>query len=542
LVCTFITIHIVLTKLEKEGKITKEQYKHLYPTSEITPRIYCPPKIHKKDNPLRPVVDYTGSITYNTARAIADLLNPMVGNTEHHIKDSKDLTDKLKNTKIKDNHILVSHDVVSLFTKVPMPEAMKVIETRIKEDTTLKDRTNLEPEDIIDLLKFVCEGTFFAFQGQIYEQIFGTPMGSPVSPVVANLFMEHLEQKVMSTCPDDIKPQFWIRYVDDIMEAIPAGKLDELTNFLNTVDETGNIKFTHEEEEQNKLPMLDVLAHRQEDGTIKTTVYRKKTHTDQYLNFDSHHPIYQRLGVARTLLDRANNIVTEKDDKTVEEKHIAEALKQNKYPKWTIKTTKQAIENKEKKTTQKNKDQEKSKGQVILPYIQGTTEKLIKIYKNYGIRSAVRPATTLRKELVHPKDKIPTEKTTGCVYKVPCINCDKVYIGETSRSLKTRINEHKDDVDKNSQTRYTRANRKSSQTEQHKSAITDHTSRENHVIDWDNVRPIVKETHTRSRQIHESIQIRKHKNNMNRDEGAYQLSKTYNWLLGHSGVLPPSHF
>ena len=127
-----------LTKLEKEGKITKEQYKSLYPTSEITPRIYCPPKIHKKDNPLRPVVDYTGSITYNTARAIADLLNPLVGNTEHHIKDSKDLTEKLRNTKIKDDHMLVSHDVVSLFTKVPIPEALKVIETRLKEGKTLR--------------------------------------------------------------------------------------------------------------------------------------------------------------------------------------------------------------------------------------------------------------------------------------------------------------------------------------------------------------------------------------------------------------------
>ena len=247
-------------------------------------------------------------------------------------------------------------------------------------------------------------------------------------------------------------------------------------------------------------------------------------------------------GVVRTLLDRANTIVTDQQDKAAEEKHIENALKQNNYPKWTIKTTRKAIQDKEKKTkTKKNeKDQSKSKGQVILPYLKGTTEKLIKIYKGYGIRSAVRPATTLRKELVHPKDKIPQDKTTGCVYKVLCRNCEKVYIGETSRCLETRIKEHRDDVQKNSQTRFTRANRKTSQTEQHKSAITDHVCQENHVINWEGVKPLVKETHTRARQIQEAIQIRKNKNNMNRDEGAFQLSRTYNWLLDDSGVLPSS--
>ena len=71
----------------------------------------------------------------------------------------------------------------------------------------------------------------------------------------------------MRTCPAQMKPQFWYRYVDDILESIPSGKLDELTAFLNSVDQTGNIKFTHEQEENNELPMLDVLAQRQEDGT-----------------------------------------------------------------------------------------------------------------------------------------------------------------------------------------------------------------------------------------------------------------------------------
>ena len=80
-----------LTKLKKDGKITEDQYKYLYPTSEATPRLYCTPKIHKANNPLRPIVDYAGSIGYNTSRALADLLGPLVGTTEHHVKNSKEL-------------------------------------------------------------------------------------------------------------------------------------------------------------------------------------------------------------------------------------------------------------------------------------------------------------------------------------------------------------------------------------------------------------------------------------------------------------------
>ena len=63
---------------------------------------------------------------------------------------------------------------------------------------------------------------------------------------------------------------------------------------LNTVDPTGNIKFTHEEEDQGRIPFLDTLIVRKADGTVKLLVYRKKTHTDQYLNFNSQHPLHQK--------------------------------------------------------------------------------------------------------------------------------------------------------------------------------------------------------------------------------------------------------
>ena len=111
-----------LTKLKKETKVTEDQYKYLYLTSEATPRLYCTPKIHKANKPLRPIVDYTGSIGYNTSRALADLHGPLVGTREHHLKNSKELAAELSSVTLEQEDTFNSHDVVSLFTKTPVQE------------------------------------------------------------------------------------------------------------------------------------------------------------------------------------------------------------------------------------------------------------------------------------------------------------------------------------------------------------------------------------------------------------------------------------
>ncbi|XP_072023392.1 uncharacterized protein [Amphiura filiformis] len=115
--------------------------------------------------------------------------------------------------------------------------------------------------------------------------------------------MEWLEKEAIMTAPIDCKPKFWRRYVDDVLEIIQKDNTQKLTDHLNTIDPTGSIKFTHEEEDQGKIPFLDTLIVRKEDGSVKLLVYRKKTHTDQYLNFQSQHPP-SKLGVIRTLMDR----------------------------------------------------------------------------------------------------------------------------------------------------------------------------------------------------------------------------------------------
>ena len=121
----------MLQNLKKEDKITDKQYKELFPTAENIPRIYATPKIHKPQVPLRPIVDYTGSIGYSTSRALADILGPLVGNTIHHVKNSKDLAQEMSEVLIEEDAIFNSHDVVSLFTNVPIQQAIDVVRQRL---------------------------------------------------------------------------------------------------------------------------------------------------------------------------------------------------------------------------------------------------------------------------------------------------------------------------------------------------------------------------------------------------------------------------
>jgi len=107
---------------------------------------------------------------------------------------------------LDEDDMLVSHDVVSLFTNTPIGESLKVIRERLEKDPEWKDTCLLEVEDILELLEFILCTMYFTFRGQLYRQKFGTAMGSPVSPLVAYVYMEHLEEKLQSTATLELKP------------------------------------------------------------------------------------------------------------------------------------------------------------------------------------------------------------------------------------------------------------------------------------------------------------------------------------------------
>ena len=108
--------------------------------------------------------------------------------------------------------------------------------------------------------------------------------------------------------------------------------VQELTDHINQVVESGSIQFTYETESDGKIPFFDALIVKKDDGSVKLLIYREPTHTDQYLNYKSHHPVHQKMGVIRTLFDRKDRIMTEDDGKQQEEEKVVRVLKNCGYP------------------------------------------------------------------------------------------------------------------------------------------------------------------------------------------------------------------
>ena len=154
-------------------------------------------------------------------------------------------------------------------------------------------------------------------------------MGNPLSPVIANIYMEHFEALAIESAK--FKPATWLCYVDDTFVVWNEGK-DKLHSFLEHLNSVRpSIKCTMEVEEDRKLPFLDVLVTGNEDGLV-TSVYRKKTHTDQYIHFTSNHDDRVERGVIRCLRSRAMRIC-EAEDLEAEEEHLKTTFQKNGYPR-----------------------------------------------------------------------------------------------------------------------------------------------------------------------------------------------------------------
>ena len=153
------------------------------------------PKIDKAGTPLRPIISSTGTATYNTAKDLARILKPLVGTSIHHVQNTRDFIEQIKDVRLKDGESIISYDVTSLFTSVPIKPALDIIQQRLTKDQDLHKRTSMTIQQIISLLEFFLNSTSFMFQGQFYQQMEGAAMGSPLSPIIAKIFMEHLKNR-----------------------------------------------------------------------------------------------------------------------------------------------------------------------------------------------------------------------------------------------------------------------------------------------------------------------------------------------------------
>ena len=244
--------------------------------------IYGTPKIHKlKHNninelSLRPIISSISTYNYNLAKFLSSLLETVIS-AMHCTKDSFRFCEEIKQVRAS-NNFLVSYDVCSLFTSIPLTETIDIaVDLLFEKNTGFK----ISKADLEKLFQFATSGTHFTFEGKFYDQIDGVAMGSPLGPVLANLFKGYHEQKWLQSF-EESELILYRRYVDDIICLFSSeSDADKFFVFLN--QQHPKIKFTIEKQNENQLSFLDLLITCNGDNFL-TSVYRKKNSIGIYTN------------------------------------------------------------------------------------------------------------------------------------------------------------------------------------------------------------------------------------------------------------------
>ncbi|KFD66310.1 hypothetical protein M514_08504 [Trichuris suis] len=284
------------------------------------------------------------------------------------------------------------------------------------------------------------EGNYFRSQDSFFSQKDGAPMGSPLSPILAEIFMEHLEEKAFSTLHVSDTPIFFKRYVDDIFAIVKTGREETLLEHLNSLF-PNQITLTIEKESNHRLPSLDVLVIK-EGNKLKTTVYRKPTHSDRHLHFSSHHPASVKRGIVKGMVDRAL-AVCDPTYLNAELSHILNTLRCNGYPtKFVTSIIRQCKLNKSLPPVPPNNQQCPV---LVLPYYSELSEKIRRLGHSLNFNVQFKSSCNLRSTVRSDKIKVPFDSRPGVVYEIKC-GCNASYIGETGNTLFRRFDQHMSNV------------------------------------------------------------------------------------------------
>ena len=388
---------------------------------------------------------------------------------------------------------MLSLDVESLFTNVPLDDVLSFLRRKVSEGSV---HLPLPTDVFLDLIRLCVDSNSFSFNGKFYSQIFGVAMGSPLSPVLSNLYMEYFESELLPTLP--IRPSLWLRYVDDVFALWPHDPA-LFPNFLSSLNNLApSINFKVEWEDSSKLPFLDVLVHKS-DSRFTFSVYRKPMHSGMYIHFFSYHPQHVKRSVLLSLFLRAFRIC-DPEFLDSEISHLRQSFSRLGYPSHFINQTLSRAKRSFYSPPPPPSTPPATKPPVLcLPYIS-SLQNLSNLTRPLDLQLVYRQTNTLRSNLVHTS---PPNSNTSGVYSISCSSCPATYIGETGRTLATRLSEHKRCVrlgDTNN-------------------ALFCHLRDNNHPIDWSSARLLFSAKNPHTRKLVEAAYIHQTNNNMNLSPG-----------------------
>lgn len=300
----------------------------------------------------------------------------------------------------------------------------------------------------------------FSFDNKIYKQTNGVAMGSPLGPVIANIFMVYLEEKMVRELAT--KMSSWYRYVDDTFTFIKEGEIEAVQETLNRFHT--DINFTYEEEKDGKISFLDVLISRKLDGSFDTEVFRKKTDSSIYINWDAFACRSWKIGTLKGLFRRAFLVCSTEKSLEGEIKHlkyvfttingypsrvVSDTLHEVKVKLTTIDKSQPASED-DQSNPEENDGEDLCTPYICLPYKGSSGDKVIKKFKNTlsnALPNRIKPRFVYKGTKIGSffsvKDKIDKSHRSDLVYGYTQKESSELgYVGETNVRIGRRTQEH----------------------------------------------------------------------------------------------------
>jgi hypothetical protein len=410
-------------------------------------------KTHKPGPELRirPIVASRSSPTEKITWLLKTILSPLLNNVPTHLPDSEHLMAAVlgAGTPIRSQYQhQCSLDVEALYTSVPVNDALAAVRDKLQTGAIPEP---LQADDVVQLLETVFRLTYFHFEGRIYQQVRGLPMGSSVSGIVAIIFMETIERKALAQfvhCP------LYFRYVDDCYALVrDADKALELQACLNS--QHPQINFELENctlvGRTTRLSLLDLTVSIDTGGEAHFDFYTKGAKSEVFTHRDSALPWSQKAATIRNEQRRITARSGENDDNN--QAAFQEKLRANGY-------TLEDLRRVNSTTRRRRPNRTRPAGTIhyiSLPFLGEKAEnKIRRAFTQEGINARIYRRSTTILDLVRPRQPeirqckwttCPTKETANCfvrncVYQITCSPCGRRYIGSTTRHLHERVREH----------------------------------------------------------------------------------------------------
>ena len=492
-------IEEALKKLLDEENIDEQSFQKMKPIGSKAPRLYGLAKVHKKHIPLRPVLSMPGSPYYNIGKFLSQYLARV---PECNIQTStEEISNKIKNIEIEEDEELISFDVSSLYTNVPIEESIHDCANLLYAEKNHKGVPYFSKETFIKLALMATSNVIMLTHDGYYKQTDGLAMGSPLAPFLANAWMSKFDAIIATmtetkeSCGENVKNQtlsqrakydrkckikseyskekqpssqksksggrvrskLYERYMDDIITIIKKSTINNKLDEINQLHR--KLTFTKELEEDGIISFLDMLLMRN-GNHICSTWFTKATDTGLMINFHALAPNKFKRSMIVGMVHRIYKACSHWQYITESLTKAKAMLKANQYPEEYIeKTISETLTNiiqKQNKEHDQNEEKiEEEKKEDILFFINyrgkiteeycNSLRKICFDKDSPASHIPIKIIMTSRKlKTVLPSLKPPVEKIlkSDVVYKITCSLCKQCYVGKTERHVTTRLREH----------------------------------------------------------------------------------------------------